>query len=75
MPDDKAVFRARLEESGGLFRAFYRGDMNRTEPRSEVGGEGEHILPDTHIGVSEETVRAFVEELARSRGYEQVVWE
>ena len=71
-----ADFRAKLEQTGpNMFRAQYRGDINRTEPRNEVGGEGSHILPDTHIGTDEDSVRAFVETLAKNRGFDRVVWE
>jgi hypothetical protein len=73
---DKGVFRARLEQDrGGLFRAIYRGDLNATEPRTEVEGEGPQVLPDMHIGTDPDAVRVFVETLARDRGYSRVVWE
>jgi hypothetical protein len=75
-PNTETVFRARLEQTGPqLFRALYRGDINPNEPRNEVAGDGDHILPDSHIGTNPQSVRAFVEALAENRGCTKVVWE
>jgi hypothetical protein len=74
MHEDK-TFRARLEKiDDGMYRAFYRQTTPREEQEDEAGAKG-RIPPDTHVGSDAASVRAFVESLAKNRGFEKVVWE
>ena len=76
MPQAGRAFHARMEQpEAGLFRATYRADLNPDVASAEILSEGPQILPDMHIGTSEAEVRNFVETLARSRGFDRVVWE
>jgi len=52
-----------------LFRADY---LAVTNPEAPAEGQA---LPDSHIGTSAEDVRIWVEQMARSMGYDRVVWE
>lgn len=66
---NRGVFHARLREvEPGVFRAEYRGEFN---PQATDA----HTFPDFHLGNSREAVRIWVEQLARSMGYEKVVWD
>jgi hypothetical protein len=70
---EETVFRARLEQVGdNMFRAFYRRETIGAE--DDQGAKG-HITPDTHIGTDAEAVKAFVESMAKNRGYQRVLWE
>ncbi|MBV9537819.1 MAG: hypothetical protein JOY70_02675 [Acidisphaera sp.] len=76
MPSGKGIFRAVMEQpEQGLFRANFRGDVNPDVASADIVSQGPEILPDSHIGTSEADVRTFVENLARNRGYDRVVWE
>jgi hypothetical protein len=70
------AFHAVLEQvEPGLFRATYRGDFNPETQASDVELNGPHILPDMHIGTSAADVKVWVENLAASQGYAEVIWE
>ena len=77
MPDARSrEFHARMEQpEPGLFRATYRADINPDDGSAKILSEGPHILPDTHIGTDEASVRSFVETLARGRGFDRVIWD
>jgi hypothetical protein len=74
--DRERIFTARLQrQPDGTVRATYRGVLNPSAPRTEVGSEGPHILSDSHLGADEQSVRAFVEAFAKNQGYDRVRWE
>jgi hypothetical protein len=62
-------FHAVLEEvEPGLFRASYRGELNSEDQEQEQ-------FTDQHVGTDAQGVRMWVEEMAKSLGYDRVVWE
>jgi hypothetical protein len=56
------------EVEPGVFRAEYRGKLDPTDP-------DERELPDFHLGTSLADVKIWVEQMARSMGYDRVVWD
>lgn len=68
-PVVRGEFRARLREvEPGLFRAEYIGELNPAQPNARA-------LPDFHLGTSLPDVKTWVEQMAKSLGYERVVWD
>lgn len=65
----RGIFHATIREvEPGLFRAEYRGELNPQDP-------DEREFPDYHLGTSVADVKIWVEQMARSMGYERVVWD
>ena len=63
------VLHATLEEvEPGLFKASYPGALNGSD--HPQGGQ----LPDSHIATSPESIRTFVEQMARGLGFDRVEW-
>jgi hypothetical protein len=63
------VLHASLREvEPGVFRAEYHGELNPESPDARE-------FPDTHLDTSADGVKVWVEQMARSLGYERVVWE
>ncbi len=56
------------EVETGLYRAQYSGEIN-----PENADERE--IPDSHIGTDPNAVKHWVEAMAISLGYENVVWD
>ena len=56
------------EVEPGVFRAEYRGKLDPTDP-------DERELPDFHLGTSLADVKIRGEQMARSMGYDRVVWD
>ena len=74
--DGDTIFRAKLEQlEPNLFRATYRGDLNPSDPPDHIMGSANRLFPDSHIRTDADSVKSFVESLAKNRGYAQVVWE
>lgn len=66
----KGEFHARVEQvEKGIWRAVYAGELNPEDPASG------QAWPDSHLGDSADSVKTFVENLARQMGYARVVWE
>jgi len=61
----RAVLR-RMED--GIWRAEYTGEFNPENP-------DEREIPDFHVSTSKESVRLWVEQMARGMGYSRVVWD
>jgi len=65
----RGEFRARIREvEPGVFRAEYQGELNPDRP-------DEREFPDFHLGTSPRDVKTWVEQMARSMGYQRVVWD
>lgn len=65
----RGTFHAAIHEmESGVFRAEYRGELNPDHP-------DERELPDFHVGTSISDVKIWVEQMARSMGYNRVVWD
>ncbi|HET8995448.1 MAG TPA: hypothetical protein VFN42_02145 [Acetobacteraceae bacterium] len=68
-PDGRGALHASLREvEPGLFRAEYVGELNPANPDARA-------FPDTHLGTSEQDVKIWVEQMARSLGYQSVIWD
>lgn len=65
----RGAFHAAIQEvQPGVFRAQYRGELNPEHP-----DEGE--FPDCPIGTSVDGVKIWTQQMARTMGYERVVWD
>ncbi len=63
------VLHARMRQvEDELYRAEYSGEINPENP-------DEREIPDYHVGTSVADVKVWVEEMAKTLGYDRVVWD